>query len=73
MVNLNPIRELLGPTFRPFNVRLMDERQFGVPHQDFIPIGRGIVSIIDEDDVPHTIDALHIVSVDEADGLASRV
>jgi len=36
-----------------------------VPHGDFIVVGRGVISVIDERDVPHVIDALHIVSIDD--------
>jgi hypothetical protein len=68
MINLDPIRERLGPNFRPFNIHLSDGRQLHVPHPDFIAIGRGVVSVIDENDVDHLLDALHIVSVDNADG-----
>jgi len=44
---------------------LSDGRQFRVLHQDFIAVGRGVISVIDELDVPHVIDALHIVSIDD--------
>ncbi|MBA2436610.1 MAG: hypothetical protein H0V54_16275 [Chthoniobacterales bacterium] len=68
MINLDPIRERLGANFRPFNIHLSDGRQLHVPHPDFIAIGRGVVSVIDENDVDQLLDALHIVSVDHADG-----
>jgi hypothetical protein len=71
MINLDPIRERLGPSFRPFNIRLSDGRQFQVPHRDFIAVGRGIISVIDERDVPHVIDALHIVSIDDGNVAAA--
>lgn len=65
MLNLQPIRERLGPAFQPFTIRLTDGRSFVVPHPDFIAIGRGVVSIIDGRDVSHTLDALHIVSIED--------
>ena len=68
MINLDPIRKRLGPDFRPFTISVSDGRQLRVPHPDFIAVGRGIVSVIDENDVDHLIDALHIVSIDEPDG-----
>ena len=68
MLNLDPIRKRLGPDFRPFNIHLPDGRQLRVPHPDFIAVGRGVVSVIGENDVDHLLDALHIVSVDDAAG-----
>ena len=65
MISLDPIRERLGPSFRPFDICLSDGRRFMVPHGDFIVVGRGVISVIDERDVPHVIDALHIVSIDD--------
>jgi hypothetical protein len=66
MINLEPIRKRLEPEFQPFRINLSDGRKFQVPHRDFIAVGRGIISLIDEEDVSHTIDALHIVSIDDA-------
>ncbi len=67
MLNLQHIRDRLGPNFRPFSIRLSDGRSFDVPHQDFIAVGRGIVLLVDADDRSHIIDALRIVSVDGAE------
>ena len=66
MLNLKPIRDRIGHPFQPFTIRLSDGRSFDVPHQDFIAIGRGVVSVVDQEDGTHTLDALHIVSIDEA-------
>jgi hypothetical protein len=44
---------------------MSDGRSFNVPHPDFIAIGRGVVSVIDKQDGSHTLDALHIVSINE--------
>ena len=66
MLNLQPLRARLGPPFQPFTIRTSDGRRFDVPHPDFIAIGRGVVSVIDQEDVSHTLDALHIVSINEA-------
>ena len=64
MLKLQQIRDRLGPAFRPFTICLPDGRSFTVPHPDFIAVGRGIVSVIDEQDISHHIDPLHIVSLD---------
>ena len=65
MLNLEPIRDRLRPPFLPFTIRMSDGRSFDVPHPDFIAVGRGVVSVIDREDVSHTLDALHIVSINE--------
>jgi len=65
MLNLKPIRDRLGASFQPFTIRLSDGRSFDVPHPDFIAIGRGVVSVIDHEDGQHTLDALHIVSIND--------
>lgn len=65
MLNLDHIRNRLGPLFQPFTIRLSDGRSFEVPHPGFIAVGRGVVSVIDQNDVQHTLDGLHIVSVND--------
>jgi hypothetical protein len=65
MLNLKPIRDRLGASFQPFTIRLSDGRSFDVPHPDFIAVGRGVVSVIDDEDGQHTLDALHIVSIND--------
>lgn len=63
MLNLKPIRERLAPPFQAFALRMTDGRSFDVPHPDFIAVGRGVVSAIDQEDGSRTLDALHIVSI----------
>lgn len=65
MLNLQHVRDRLGPDFAPFKIRLSDGRTFDVPHPDFIAVGRGIVVLVDAQDRTHTIDPLHIVSLDK--------
>ena len=65
MLNLDKIRERLGPNFIPFTLHLTNGRSFEIPHPDFIAVGRGIVSVIDDRDITHTIDPLHIVSIED--------
>lgn len=50
MLNLQNIRERLGPDFRRFVLRLTDGRKFEVPRRDFVTVGKGIVVHIDEED-----------------------
>ena len=65
MLNLNPLRDRLAGPFTPFVIHIIDGRKFEVPHRDFIAVGRGVVSIVDERDSTHTVDALHIVSISD--------
>jgi hypothetical protein len=65
MINLNPLRDRLSGPFSPFVIHLSDGRKFPVPHRDFIAVGKGVASIVDERDSTHTVDALHIVSISD--------
>ena len=51
--------------FQPFVLHIADGREVTVPHRDFIAVGKGVVSIVDERDSTHTVDALHIVSISD--------
>lgn len=64
-LNLNPLCDRLAGPFTPFVIQLSDGRKFEVPHRDFIAVGKGVVSIVDERDSTHTVDALHIVSISD--------
>jgi hypothetical protein len=67
MLNLQQVRDRLGPAFQPFMIYLTDGRSFGVPHPDFVAVGRGYIILVDhKTNRSHTIDALHIVSLDGA-------
>jgi hypothetical protein len=51
--------------FKPFVLHLSDGRKFKISHPEFILVGRGIVVVLREDDLVETLDALHIVSVED--------
>ena len=68
MLNLQDIRDRLGPEFRPFMIHVSGGRRFEVPHPEFIAVGRGAVVVIDKGDVSHKLDALHVVSIHDVDG-----
>ncbi len=65
MLNLAPLRDRLAGPFTPFVIHLSDGREFLVPHRDFIAVGKGVVSIVDQRDSTHTLDALHILSISD--------
>ena len=62
---IDEIKERLSPEFQPFAIRLSDGRRFNVPHRDFIALGSKIVVVIDEREISHTINPVHIVSLEE--------
>ena len=63
---VDQIKERLQNGFRPFTLRLSDGRQFTVPHRDFIAVTPRVVVVIDEKEISHVINPLHIVSISEA-------
>jgi hypothetical protein len=62
---LDHIRERLSNGFRPFVVELTNGRRFEVPHPEFIMVGRNVIGVLGRNDVITTIDALHIVSIND--------
>jgi hypothetical protein len=64
-MNTDQIRLRLRGGFKPFVLHLSDGRNFKVPHPEFILVGRGVVAVVREDDLVETLDALHIVSVED--------
>ena len=62
---IDELKKRLENGFKPFAVRLSDGRRFVVPHRDFIALSRRTVVIIDVDELPISINPLHIVSIDE--------
>ena len=59
------IRLRLRGGFKPFVLHLSDGRHFKIAHPEFIPVGKGIVVVLREDDLVETLDALHITSVED--------
>jgi hypothetical protein len=64
-VNTEQIKLRLRNGFKPFVLYLSDGRQFKIPHPEFILVGRGLVAVLREDDLVETLDALHIVSIED--------
>jgi hypothetical protein len=64
-MNVEQIKRRLRGGFKPFMLHLSDGRQFKIPHPEFILVGRSIVVVLGEDDLVETLDALHIVSVED--------
>ena len=65
MLNLERIRARLRPTFQPFIIRMTDGRGFEVPDYYSIAIGRSVVSVIDQEDIAHALDAARIADIEE--------
>jgi len=62
---VDQIRERLGNGFQPFVLRLSDGRNFQVPQRDFIALHPKVVVVIDQTGISHTINPLHIVSIND--------
>jgi hypothetical protein len=63
------IKERLQNGFRPFTLQLSNGREVPVPQRDFIALHPKVIVIIDQEGISHTINPLHIVSLDEAASL----
>lgn len=64
-MNLERIRERLRNGFHPFALTKTDGRRFEVPHSGFLIVGRNVVGVLKGGDTITTIDALHIVSIED--------
>jgi hypothetical protein len=58
--------------FRPFALHLSDGRRFKIPHPEFILVGKGVVAILRKDGLIETVDALHVVSVEDLSSVPSK-
>jgi hypothetical protein len=65
-MNLDRIREKLNGGFRPFRLCLSDGTKISVPHPEFIAVGKNVVVVVGQNDRTYTLDALHIVAIEEA-------
>ena len=64
-VNIERIRERVTNGFKPFKICLSDRRKFSVPYPEFVAVGKGVVVVIGKGDRVHTLDPLHITSLEE--------
>ena len=64
-MNLEHIHERLSDGFKPFRMELSNGRRFTVPHPEFIVVGPDAVGILRKSGAVTTVDALHIVSVED--------
>ncbi|MBU6401729.1 MAG: hypothetical protein KGS61_15535 [Verrucomicrobia bacterium] len=71
-MNLEQIRARLRTGFRPFAIHTSDGRKFTLPYPEFILVGKGIIAVLRKDGLIETVDALHIVSLEELTGRAVR-
>ncbi len=62
---VDQIKNRLQNGFAPFTLCLSDGRKFTVPHRDFIALTAKVVVVIDDHDISHTINPVHIVSLTE--------
>jgi len=64
-VNTEEIKQRMRPGFRPFVLHLDDGRKFEIAHPEFILVGKSVVVVLRNDDLTETLDAEHIVSVED--------
>ena len=62
---IEQIRNRLHNGFHPFTLELSNGKKFRVPHEDFIALHPKVVVVIDRKGISHTINPIHIVSIDE--------
>ena len=65
VMNLDRIRERVQNGFKPFLLELSSGNRIAVPHPDFIAIGKSVVVILGKDDSVTSVDALHIVTIED--------
>ena len=63
---IDQIRQRLQNGFQPFALQLSNGRQLAVPQRDFIALHPKVVVVIDADGISHTINPLHIVTIEDA-------
>jgi hypothetical protein len=64
-MNIDRIRGMVTGGFKPFTIYLSDGRKFPIPHPEFIAVGKKVVVVIAKGDRVHTIDPIHITSVED--------
>lgn len=64
-MNLDRIRERITGGFKPFAIETSGGKRYEIPHPEFLAIGRGVVVVLGSNDSVNTIDALHIVAVED--------
>lgn len=63
---IDQIKQRLQNGFHPFTLQLSSGRELVVPQRDIIALHPKTIVVIDREGISHTINPLHIVSVDEA-------
>jgi len=59
------IKSRLKSDFHPFTLKLSGGKKFHVPHRNFIAVHPKLIVVIDPKGVSHTINPLHVASIDE--------
>jgi len=63
---VDQIKQRVQNGFQPFTLHLSNGKKFAVPHRDFIAFTAKVVVVIDEHDISHTINPVHIVTIEDA-------
>jgi hypothetical protein len=62
---MDQIKQRLQNGFHPFAICLSDGREISVPQRDLIASHPKVLVIIDEKGISHTINPLHVVSIND--------
>jgi hypothetical protein len=65
-VIVDQIKARLRNGFHPFTLHLSDGKSFAVPHRDFIALATRVIVVIDESEIAHTLNPLHVVSIEDS-------
>jgi len=63
---IEQIKQRLQNGFHPFTLQLSNGRELPVPQRDFIALHPKVVVVIDADGISHTMNPLHIVTIEDA-------
>jgi len=64
-MNTERICQKLTQGFRPFAIETSGGKRYPIPHPEFIMVGKSVVAVLGKDDSVTTIDALHIVALED--------
>ena len=66
------IRQKLSNGFRPFAVQLSSGKRYLAPHPEFIMVGRNVLAVVGKDDLVTTMEALHVVAIEDLQAARRR-
>jgi hypothetical protein len=62
-MNIDKVHQRMKGGFKPFMIRMSDGREYGVPHPEFILVGRSEIVVTDREGEIQILDPLHITAL----------